>query len=253
MNLQIDGVYVIHAKKGYEVHEQRIVKLFHENNISFEFVTEGDPADFTDNILDKYFTKNVQQKLSKGALSCTLNHVLAYKKIVERNNKYALVFENDPFFLGNFSKKLTALQKEVEGLNGSFIISLENSTLRFPSYFQVKKDKHLYRANSGRMAGAYLINLQAARAILKDLETNKCDDVIDWWHNDLINRGVIKMYWAHPPLTEQGSHNGYLHSTISSKPESFKRRIAWLISKGYKMYIGRMINQKRLVSGSETQ
>lgn len=253
MNLQIDGVYVIHATKGYEFHEQRIVKLFYENDISFEFVTEGDPANFTADFLNKYFTKNVRKKLSKGALSCTLNHILSYERMVERNNKYALVFENDPFFLGSFSKKLAALRNEIAGLNGSFIISLENSTLRFPSYFQVKKSKHLYQANSGRMAGAYLINLQAARAILKDLQTNKCDDVIDWWHNDLINRGVIKMYWAHPPLTEQGSHNGYLHSTISSKPKSLKRRLVWLISKVYKMYVGRIVKQKRLISNAETQ
>jgi diketogulonate reductase-like aldo/keto reductase len=58
---------------------------------------------------------------------------------------------------------------------------------------------------------------EAILASLEDLKTNKCGYVIDWWHNDLIKRNVIKMYWAYPALTEQGSHNGLLNSTISSK------------------------------------
>lgn len=63
--------------------------------------------------------------------------------------------------------------------------------------------------------------------------------MIDWWHNDMIERNVIKMYWAHPALTEQGSHNGLLSAVISTKEKSNKRRISWLAQKFYKTYITR--------------
>ncbi len=235
----IEGVYIVHAKKGYEYHEARINKLFKENGLNFEFVTDGDPSCFSNDLLGKYFSKDIHNILSDGILSCTLNHILIYERIVKNNNRYALVFENDPFFLGNFINQIENVVKEADTLNSGFLISLENTTLKFPPTKKLKKGKLLYAANSGRCAGAYLIDLKAAKDILDDLKENKCKQVIDWWHNSLIDRNVVKMFWADPPLTEQGSHNGLLSSTISSKNKNLKRRISWLAQRYYKTYIAR--------------
>lgn len=242
-----NGIFVIHALQGYEFHEKRIIQLFKKNNLSFQFVTEGDPSLFTQEIIDTYFTENIHTILSKGTLSCTLNHIYAYEKIVQNQIQYAIIFENDPYFLGNFTQDITSYFAEIEKLPKGFILSLENGTLRFPSYWQSKKNQHLYEAKSGRNAGAYLIDLEGAKKILEDLKTNKCHTVIDWWHNSLIERGVLKMYWAHPALVEQGSHNGMLHSTISTKPSNLKRRISWNIQKFYKSYIKRFFDEKNIV------
>ena len=51
--LEIDGIYVIHALKGYELHEKRVTDLFREHNLNFEFVTDGDPKFFNEDILRK--------------------------------------------------------------------------------------------------------------------------------------------------------------------------------------------------------
>lgn len=233
----IEGIYIVHAKKGYELHEERINKLFKENGLNFEFVTDGDPTLFTDDLLNRYFCKEIKTILSTGVLSCTLNHILSYEKMVANNNRYAIIFENDPFFIGNFVEKIAKIAAEANTLPEGFIISLEDTSLRFPSYKKIRKGKFLYEATSGRCAGAYMIDLQGAKNILSDLKTNKCEEVIDWWHNTLIKRNIIKMYWAYPALTEQGSHNGLLNSTISSKSKSTKRRIQWLAQKYYKTYI----------------
>jgi glycosyl transferase family 25 len=159
--------------------------------------------------------------------------------MLQRNNRFALVFENDPFFLGNFVEQISKIATEAATLPPGFIISLENTMLQFPKYKNLRKGQLLYPAAKGRCAGAYLLDLQAAKNILKDLETNKCKQVIDWWHNNLIERQVIKMYWAHPPITEQGSHNGLLSAGISTKKKSTQRRIAWLAQKYYKTYVTR--------------
>ncbi len=243
----IEGIYVIHAKKGYEKHEQHINELFKRYNLDYKFITDGDPDNFTKELLDKYFVNG--DNFSKGKLSCTLNHILAYEQVVKNRNKYALIFENDPFFLGDFVKKIENIVKELEikSLNG-FIVSLENTSLRFPSYWLTKPEKVLYQANSGRCAGAYLIDLTAAISLLDELKKNKCQTLIDTWHNILIDNGLIKMYWAHPPLVEQGSHNGLLSSVISSKQKSFSRRIQWLGEKYYKTYIRRIFKESRVIS-----
>ncbi|MEO6728480.1 MAG: glycosyltransferase family 25 protein [Candidatus Dojkabacteria bacterium] len=235
----IEGIYVIHAKRGYEIHEERLNKIFRDFNLDFEFVTEGDPTLFTQKILNKYFCPDIKSKLKPGILSCTLNHILSYERIVENDNKYALIFENDPFFIGDFKNKMKAVLEEAKQLKSGFIISLENTSLEFPSKKELKKDQLLYPADHGRCAGAYLMDLEAAKNILLDLKTNKCCEVIDWWHNTLIRNGVVKILWAHPPLTEQGSHNGLMNSTISSKNKNMIRRMKWLVQKFYKTNIYR--------------
>ncbi|MDB5279989.1 MAG: glycosyl transferase family 25 [Ferruginibacter sp.] len=235
----IESIYIVHAKKGYEFHEDRINKLFAKNGLSFEYVTDGDPSCFYQALLDKYFSADIKQVLSVGVLSCTLNHILSYERMVKCNNRFALVFENDPFFLGDFVQQIKKIAAEAASLPAGFIISLENTTLQFPAVKKLRKGQLLYPAIKGRCAGAYLLDLQAAKNMLKDLETHKCKQVIDWWHNTLIDTGVIKMYWADPPITEQGSHNGLLSAGISTKTKSTQRRIAWLAQKYYKSYVSR--------------
>jgi glycosyl transferase, family 25 len=249
MNNQIieDDIYIIHALKGYEYHEKRIRNLFFENNLSFRLITEGDPLFFEKTLLEKYFTDNIREILSDGVLSCTLNHIIAYEKIVQKKQPFAIVMENDPHFLSDFKQDISNIIEEVSQLDGGFIISLDNSTLRFPSYWQSQKNKYLYQANTGRMAGAYLINLEAASAILHDLKTTKCHTVIDWWHNSLFQRQIVKSFWAHPPFVEQCSHNGLLNATISSKQKGVIRQIKWNIQKNYKYYFRRLFNEKSII------
>ena len=235
----IEGIYIVHAKEGYEIHEQRIKETFSQLNLDYELVTDGDVSNFNEELLQKYFCGNIESVLSKGVLSCTLNHILSYEKMIKNNNKYALIFENDPFFLGDFLTKIKRVANEANSLEPGFIISLENTTLRFPDFRKVKKGKYLYEASYGRAAGAYLIDLKGAKDILENLKTEKCCQVIDWWHNTLISKKIIKMYWAHPAFVEQGSHNGSMSSTISSKSKSGARRFRWKAQKFYKMYIYR--------------
>ncbi len=235
----IEGIYIVHAKRGYEIHEERIKRIFGNLNLNYELVTEGDISNFNDELLQKYFCPEIETKLSKGIISCTLNHILSYEKMIAANNKYALVFENDPFFLGDFLTKIKKIAAEADTLTPGFIISLENTTLKFPDFRKVKKGKHLYEASYGRAAGAYLIDLKGAKDILENCKSEKCCQVIDWWHNTLISKNIIKMYWAHPAFVEQGSHNGLMSSTISSKNKSTVRRLRWNAQKFYKMYIYR--------------
>ncbi len=143
-------------------------------------------------------------------------------------------------------KQLKKYSSEIESIEKGFIISLENTTLKTPSIWQTKKEQNIYRAKMSRAAGAYIIDLKGAADILKDLENNKCARIIDWWHNDMIDRKIIKYYWAYPSIVEQGSHNGLMSSTISTKSSSTKRKISWFFQKAYKTYFRRFFNEKNI-------
>lgn len=238
----VDGIYVVHGVRGYEDREKMLDELLHKQyGLDYELVTESENDEENNRWIKEYFLDNIRNILGKGALFCTLVHILIYEKILKNNNKFAIIFENDVCFIGTkFLQNINIIKEEAEQLEEGFIISLENTTLDFPSWRKVKKNKHLYEAKKGRCAGAYLIDKKAAELMLNDARTNKVGKVIDWWHNDLIDRKVIKMYWAHPPLTEQGSFNGKHVSSISIRNNGYTRRFRWLSQKFYKMYILRI-------------
>lgn len=236
--IEVDGVYVVHGIKGYDEREKMLLHLLKDQyNVDFEFVTESADPYINDSWIKQYFTQDIREILSSGALFCTLVHILCYERIINKNHKNAIIFENDVCFLGDFVSKIKPIVKEAEQLEEGYIISLENSTLRFPSWRKTRRGKLLYEATSGRCAGAYLLDQKGAQNMLDDLKINKCKQVIDWWHNDLIERKVVKMFWAHPPITEQGSFNGKLPSTISARPRGNIRTIRWEIQKFYKTYL----------------
>jgi glycosyl transferase family 25 len=92
-----------------------------------------------------------------------------------------------------------------------------------------------------------LIDLLGAQKAVESLQTERCNHVVDWWHNRLVERGVVRMYWAHPVLIEQGSHNGLLCSSISSKEKSFARRMSWNLQKFYKSVFRRLFAQPLII------
>ena len=239
--------YVVHAKSGYEYHGERVVKLFKEQNIPFEFVTDGTPESLTPEIKTKYFRDVFAEKTRPGSLSCSLNHIYAMERFLESNDNYGLFFEDDPCFLGSFEEGMTRLFPHIEKLDSGFIISLENTSLTFPSYWQAKKGKLLYEAKRGRMAGCYLMDRPGVEKTMDFVYEHKCGNLPDWLHNELIEKGILKMYWAHPPIIEQGSHNGILSSSISTKAKSKTRMFKWAVRKFVKINISRIFNQKRII------
>lgn len=240
--VDISSIYIVHGITGYEDREKRIIDLLgNQYKLNYEFVTESFKPEENETLIKKYFTPEIKQVLSKGALYCTLVHFLIYERFLKSNNKYAIIFENDVCFLGSFNDKIPAIIQEANQLNEGFIISLENSTLQFPSWRKTKRGQYLYEANQGRCAGGYMIDKKAAQLMLDDLLHNKCNVVIDWWHNYLLDGKTVRMYWAHPPLIEQGSFNGSLPSSISKRNNGRIRQIRWTVQKLFKMYFIRYL------------
>ncbi|MCL2328358.1 MAG: glycosyltransferase family 25 protein [Bacteroidetes bacterium] len=242
MTIQVDAIYVVHGRTGYEEQEKHINYWLKEKfNLPFEFVSDGDVTLWAEKDLGTYFENDIFSKLTKGQTSCALNHILCYERMVQNNNSYALILEDDAFFCSNFVEKFNRMIPEMKSLVPSFMISLENTTLRFPPIWHTKKGKYLYEAVDGRCACAYVIDKEAAQRMLAELKTNKCAIPVDWWHNEVFKKNLVRSYWAHPTLVEQGSHNGKMNSTLENRRKNFTMHLKWLMKKSYKMYILRLL------------
>jgi GR25 family glycosyltransferase involved in LPS biosynthesis len=231
--LGIDHIYVVHAPKGYERHEKRLHDILgHMYGFDFEFLGKD-----SEELIPFYFVENIRLVMNRGAIMCSLNHIMFYETMVRRGDKTALILEDDPYFSKHFLKHLRKIVAEAQTLQPGFFISLENSTLKFPQRKIIRKNKYLYDALYGRCAGAYLIDNIAAKNIIDRLKHHKCDKVIDHWHNDLIRENVFKMYWSHPTCVEQGSISGRMSSDNSTQHAGIIRRISWIVQKIYKQHI----------------
>ncbi|MDR2026370.1 MAG: glycosyltransferase family 25 protein [Prevotellaceae bacterium] len=185
--LGIDHIYVVHAPKGYEQHEKRLHRILGDQyGFDFEFLDKDD-----EDLIPLYFVEDIYRVMNRGAIMCSLNHIMFYETIVRRGDKIALVLEDDPYFSKHFLTHLRQTVTEAKTLQPGFFISLENSTLKFPPRKAIRKGKYIYEASSGRCAGAYLIDNTAAKNIIARLKLHKCDKVIDHWHNDLIAENVF--------------------------------------------------------------
>ena len=115
INLTNKAVFVLHVKKGYEDREQHIKGMLQEMNIPFSWILDGDIADLTPEILDKYFAGDMHK--AGATASCAYKHVLACKEIIAKNLDGALILEDDIqldpcLFIDIFNKSLTELNSE---------------------------------------------------------------------------------------------------------------------------------------------
>lgn len=112
--------------------------------------------------------------MPRGAMYCTLVHILIYEKVVRSPHRFAIVFENDVCFLGSdFRANIALVAKEASQLPEGLLISLENSTLRFPSWREVTRGCLLYPAKTGRCAGASS-TADAAQVLIARAASARC-------------------------------------------------------------------------------
>lgn len=170
------------------------------------------------------------------ALSCAYKHLLVYYQLQDdAENDIYLVLEDDIVLYSNFCQKLNIIIEEIKSRNlSNFIISIEDSMLRYVKRSNRKKEIVLYPEKHGRLAGAYLMDKKAANNLLEEMNRNKCCRPIDWFHNHCSEIGLINIYWSHPTIAIQGSLNGMFPSTIDNKKFGISRIFKFQLTRAYK-------------------
>ena len=227
-------VLVIHPDRLKERGEH-IDRMMKSLGMDYEFVNEGHDDNHIQALLDQYMRDGREQlhRRIPRAL-CTVSHFLAYERIVTDGLEGALVMEDDialdTDFVARFEQSLKEYREHYADKN--IFISYEDSSLRFVPRSQRVQGQMLYPAKRGRMAGCYFINYKAAKAILEQLKVERCDRAIDWYHNYLIDKGILECLWCQPTIATQGTFSGAFASSLVNDGRFV--RLRWLFKKNYK-------------------
>ncbi|MCR4957838.1 MAG: glycosyltransferase family 25 protein [Prevotella sp.] len=226
--------FVIHPDRLKERGEH-IDRMMKSLGMDYEFVNEGHDDNHIQALIDQYM-KDGREQLHRRIprALCTLSHFLAYERIVADGLEGALVLEDDIALDNDFVARFEQSLKEYREhyADKSIFISYEDSALRFVPRSQRVKGQMLYPAKKGRMAGCYFINDKAAKAVVEQLKAERCDLAIDWYHNDLINKGLLQCLWCQPTIATQGTFSGAFASSLVKDPHFM--RLRWLFKKNYK-------------------
>lgn len=224
--------YIIHVSTALE-REKHIKTQILDKGLEAQFINEGDIKDLTENILQTYFKGGMC--VPQAATSCAYKHLRAYEYMLEQHIELALILEDDIILHQNFEAELKHIQAEIKTTNiQAFFISLEDSDLRFIKKSTRLKNTRLYPQPTGRTAGAYIVDLEAAKRILEKIKTTKCDLPIDWFHNLCASQKSIEIFWAHPTIATQGSLLGSIKSMIDNKPAHIWRILSFRLQRWYK-------------------
>ncbi len=210
-------IYIVHYYKLFE-RKNNLLEQFDINNIGdYEFLTNYD----RDNIINEDLNIFDLKKVSLGSVAITLTHILAYIKLIQSDDNFCLVFEDDVVFDNNFKKKLDNYIDQLpedwdmlfigDGcglhIDENTIINNKNSNIFLKSHYEP-----IIWGNSGatRCADSYLINRKCAYKILNEIKNldSKIDLNIDLWLNIILRKLDVKVYWAEPTIVTQGTQNG---------------------------------------------
>lgn len=247
--INVDKVYVVHVSTDKEREEHMTAEL-NKFGIPFEFMLKGDKTDITPELIQEYFTGEEMGGMTPTAQqSCSYKHLSIYEKMLEDGVEDALIFEDDIYLSENFIEVFNNTIKELKALpqekQDKALINFENSTLQIVHPSKQVEGKHLYESSKSRCAGAYYMNKALAKAITDHRIQHKCNKIIDWYHNVLVEEIDLQHYWCHPPIVEQGSHNGKIQSLIDDKKFGPIRQITWKISRWYKHKIRPLLGGKK--------
>jgi glycosyl transferase family 25 len=145
--------------------------------------------------------KEHKELSSKGAVGCYLSHVLLWKKLVESDNEYMLIFEDDvvPLYINSYEKINELLNES----NGDFDILLLGCNCRDKNKIEVSKN--INKCIFFFELHSYIISKKAANELLKYIYPidMQIDSYISFYN--LINPN-FKTYYSKKHLFRQSKH-----------------------------------------------
>ncbi len=244
-NADIENVFVLHVKKGYEDRKAHIDTHFPKRGFNnFEYILDGDIADLNESITNSLFGNTEDRKPAE--LSCFYKHYLVYKKMVDENIETALVFEDDAILTDDAFIKCQKALAELEG-QSNYIVNLEHSNRSVPVWIK-KNNQLLYPVSHTKRCGGYFIHLDVAKKIVDYFKHHTTHWPVDSFQTHMRTELKYNIYWMDPPIVFQGSKNGKFHSELSNRKKSSLGGITSLARDFYQRYILTNISKKRMKS-----
>ena len=216
-------------------------RYFPEDYYTFKVNTYKDTL--SDEIVNKYYTldentrnkelqvigeeKNLSPTISKGNISCGINHLLIWEEVANSTYNRVLILEDDILFLEDTLSYMIEIMAEIKDHHD--IVSLEDGAGLTIGSMQIEEDPEqtIYKIESGRMrcTGAYAISKNACAKLAELNQRRKFSLEIDmqlWFYGALK---LIDVYWSSPTAFTQGSQKGVFKSAIQEKQNQFLQNI----------------------------
>lgn len=154
---------------------ERLMKDLKRLNLSYEIFDAVDGYKLTDNELkklcDPVAMKRNESYFTKGLIGACLSHYTVYKKIVELNEPYALIIEDDAKLPKNIVQLLDDIEKQIVP-NELILLYYQSMGLTEISTLNETKltcgHSLVYPiAGNVNCAGAYIITKEACEALIK--------------------------------------------------------------------------------------
>lgn len=173
--------YIINLKHRTD-RKEKIINTFKNTNFNFEFYDAiyGKDLIESDEIFKLFQNNNFDYK--KGVIGCALSHFNIWKELVNSNNDFYVVFEDDISICDNFEKRFNDIIQEFllnnyEFLNlGKYInydyFETENSIIKVPQ-------KYLIENNHTNGTFGYIISKNMANIFINYINNNSIFVAID--------------------------------------------------------------------------
>jgi len=204
--------------KTYITHYTPLIKRkqFMENQISrfglnAEFILDYDrenliPTDL--DIFDRYHPK-LNRELKLSEISLTLKHFECYKHMIQNNEPYALILEDDALLCDGFDKKFIHYFNQ---LPPDFdMVFLGNGCNMHINARLIVPNKNVYlTGHTSRCTDSYIISQNFAKKIIDkiyntDTSSYKIFWPIDFLLSDLMSEFNVNNYWAEPTIVTQSN------------------------------------------------
>ncbi|MDO9170049.1 MAG: glycosyltransferase family 25 protein [Methylobacter sp.] len=233
-NTQLDHIYILNVKQ-FTRRRAFMEKQLAEAGLQAEFIFDWDADELTDDIVDRYFSKN--NHLSPAQKSCALKHITALQKVAASNSSFNLILEDDAVLAKNFSLGLQRAITQSEQFFGDKVIYIGSGGNFFTPKSQRKPGQYLYLGVRGRFADSYIIDSVTAEKRLDWIITHKVNDPIDNQFEQIDKQLGIKIVWLEDPVVEQGSKNGLFDSALESAPPTWLQNLLFSFEKLKRKYI----------------
>ncbi|MCB0403260.1 MAG: hypothetical protein KDD51_00640 [Bdellovibrionales bacterium] len=228
----LDGIFVIHCKKGYEARARSIEKQLSKLPAGFEYILEKDAHELTPEDTGRFASS-----LSPGTQSVVCKHQIAHKLAYERGYERCLVLEDDALLSKNFSEKLPLVLAESRRLGEDHTVFLSSACHMYTPRSRLRKGTLLYEHDASRAADSYILTLTACKKRLEWLHSHPVHWPIDHLFNQMDRDLGLKFMWLGEPIVEQGSENGTFPSWVEGTPPAWLTALKWNAEKLYKKHI----------------
>lgn len=164
--------YVINLKDSADRREAVLAETSKYPFMEVELVEAVDgrklkPEEFKDRFDLKKFIDRYYRTPKGGEIGCTLSHRICYRKLLESNEKFALILEDDVCFIypEDIENTLNDILNEYKD-DKPYFITLALHFLYYPKKYRKLGNYAFYRLYEANGTCAYLINRRAAAHLL---------------------------------------------------------------------------------------